>query len=160
MRLTVKQRAPAFTLLDQEGKKVSLASARSEWVLLYFYPKDATPGCTKEACAIAESFPALEKLNATVFGVSADSPKSHRAFAEKHKLPFRLLSDEKRDVIKRYGAWGVKKLYGREYEGIKRMSFLIDPRGVIAKIYPTVRPAEHGEEVLRDIAALSSKRSS
>lgn len=147
--------APDFTLPDQDGVMHTLSHHKKEWVLLYFYPKDDTPGCTKEACAIRDNFPDFTKLKAKVFGISADSVKSHKKFAEKYHLPFSLLSDENREVIDKYGVWGKKKFMGREYEGILRTSFLIDPKGKIAKVYENVKPEIHAAEALGDIQELA-----
>ena len=146
--------APDFTLPDQDGVEHSLSQYRGQWVLLYFYPKDDTPGCTKEACSIRDAFPRFESLNIKVLGVSVDSVESHKKFAEKHKLPFTLLSDEHKKVVAHYGVWGEKKFMGREYDGTIRSSFLIDPTGTIEKIYTAVKPEKHAEEVLRDLKRL------
>ena len=151
------EQAPDFELLDQRGKLHSLSAYAGGWVLLYFYPKDDTPGCTKEACMIRDYFPDFKKLKAKVLGVSVDSVKSHGKFAEKYQLPFTLLADEKKEVVRRYGVWGKKKFMGREYEGTLRTSFLIDPKGKIAKIYKDVNPAVHAEEVVKDLKDLISK---
>jgi len=151
MKLKVGSLAPNFTLLDQSGTPQSLSDFRGEWVLLYFYPKDDTPGCTREACMIRDNFPEFKKLKLRVFGISIDSVKSHKKFGEKYKLPFTLLADDEKKVVNAYGVWAKKKFMGREYMGILRTSFLIDPKGKIAKIYEQVRPAEHAEEVLRDL---------
>lgn len=132
----------------------ALADQKGKWVLLYFYPKDDTPGCTKEACAIRDHFPQFKKLGITVFGASVDSVKKHKKFVEKYNLPFTLLSDENKELVEAYGVWGKKKFMGREYMGTKRVSFLINPNGEIAHIYDDVKPAEHAEEVLADIAKL------
>lgn len=152
--LKVGQKAPVFTLLDQNGEKVSLSGFLGQWVLLYFYPKDDTPGCTKEACAIADVHPSFEKLDAVVLGVSTDSAVSHKKFETKYQLPFRLLADTNKKVLERYGVWGEKSLYGRKYRGTMRMSFLIDPKGKIAKIYHKVKPEAHAQEVLDDLKGL------
>ena len=143
--------APLFTLPDQNGKKHSLVDYQGTWVLLYFYPKDDTPGCTKEACTIRDSFPNFKKLKIAVLGVSVDSMKSHKKFQKKYELPFTLLSDNKKNVVKKYGVWGKKKFMGRIYEGTRRTSLLIDPRGKIAKIYEDVNPVTHAENVLTDL---------
>lgn len=148
MKLKVKQLAPDFELLDQDGKINKLSDYRNQWVLLYFYPKDDTPGCTKEACAIRDSFPAFGELKVKVFGVSVDSVKSHKKFAEKYDLPFTILADEKKEVVKKYGVWQKKKFMGKEYMGTVRTSFLIDPKGKLAKIYENVKPEIHAGEVL------------
>ena len=155
--MKLNQTAPAFTLPDQDNKTHKLSSYKGQWVLLYFYPKDDTPGCTKEACAISANFPAFEKLKVKVLGVSIDSPKKHKKFAEKYSLPFILLADEQKEVVNLYGVWAKKKFMGREYMGTLRTSFLIDPKGKIAKIYEGVKPEIHAEEVLTDLKALQTK---
>lgn len=147
--------APEFTLPDEKGKEHTLSSYRGKWILLYFYPKDDTPGCTKEACAIRDEFPKFGKLKAKVLGVSADSIEKHFKFKEKYQLPFTLLSDPDKKVIKSYGVWQKKKFMGKESMGIVRSSFLIDPQGKIAKVYAKVTPAAHAEEVLADIKELA-----
>ncbi|MCL4392036.1 thioredoxin-dependent thiol peroxidase [Patescibacteria group bacterium] len=152
----VGEQAPDFELLDQKGKLHSLSAYAGGWVLLYFYPKDDTPGCTKEACIIRDYFPDFKKLKANVLGVSVDSVRSHGKFAEKYQLPFTLLADEKKEVVRKYGVWGKKKFMGREYEGTLRTSFLIDPQGKIAKIYEDVKPEIHAEEVIKDLKVLKS----
>ncbi len=146
--------APDFTLPDQDGKPHALSEYRNGWVLLYFYPKDDTPGCTTEACTIRDTFPDFGKLQATVLGVSIDTAASHKKFATKYRLPFMLLADAEKKVVKQYGVWGKKKFMGREYGGTLRTSFLIDPAGKIAKVYQDVKPAAHAAEVLHDLAAL------
>lgn len=150
MKLKIGDKAPEFSLPDQHGKQHSLFDYRAMWVLLYFYPKDNTTGCIKEACAIRDSFVSFGKVKTVVLGVSVDSVASHKKFSEKYELPFILLADEQKEVMKLYGVWTKKKFMGREYMGAKRQSFLIDPRGNITKIYEEVKPAEHAEEVLRD----------
>ncbi len=152
--LKTGDKAPAFTLPDQDGKMHSLKDQKGKWTLLYFYPKDDTPGCTVEACTIRDNYSSFKKMGITVFGISADPVKKHAKFAEKYELPFTLLSDEDKGMIKDYGVWAKKKFMGREYMGILRNSFLIDPQGKIAKIYETVKPAEHAEEVLDDTKAM------
>lgn len=151
MKLKVGQKAPDFTLPDREGKNNKLSDYKGKRVLLYFYPKDDTPGCTKEACAIRDNFQDFKKLKITVLGVSVDSPKSHAKFIEKYELPFTLLSDEEKQAVKEYGVWAKKKFMGREYMGTLRTSFLIGLDGRIEKIYENVKPAEHAEEILVDI---------
>lgn len=148
-------KAPEFELPDQDGKVHNLADYRGKWVLLYFYPKDNTSGCTKEACAIRDEFPRFGKLDAVVLGVSKDSIESHRRFSGKHDLPFTLLSDTETKVQQAYGVWGKKKMAGREYMGAFRKSFLVDPKGIIAKVYEKVKPLEHAAEVLEDLRVLS-----
>ena len=153
--LTVGSTAPNFTLLDQDGVKHSLNAYRGKWVLLYFYPKDNTPGCTKQACVLRDAEPAFHKLSAVVLGISGDSVASHKKFVEKFQLPFPLLADVDKKVIQAYGSWGKKKMMGREYMGIFRNSFLIDPKGKIRKIYQKVKPEQHAEEVLADLRTLA-----
>ncbi|MCK4537244.1 MAG: thioredoxin-dependent thiol peroxidase [Candidatus Krumholzibacteria bacterium] len=154
--MTLKEgtKAPAFNLPDQNGDKHRLSAYKDQWVLVYFYPKDNTSGCTKEACAIRDNFPAFKKLKIKVFGVSKDSVASHARFVDKYELPFTLLSDEGLDMLKKYGVWQKKKMAGREYMGIVRISYLIDPKGKIAKVYPKVKPPEHAEQVLEDLKGL------
>ncbi len=152
--LEVGKKAPAFDLPDQDGKKHKLSDYAGKWVLVYFYPKDNTSGCTKEACAIRDDWSDFKKLGAVVLGVSKDSVKSHRNFADKHSLPFTLLSDESTKMIEKYGAWQKKKMAGREYMGIVRISYLVDPKGEIAKVYAKVKPPEHSAEVLADLKEL------
>jgi len=146
--------APDFILPDQDGKEHSLSHHRGQWILLYFYPKDDTPGCTKEACAIRDSFPKFGMLKVKVFGISTDSVESHKKFMEKYGLPFTLLADTEKKVTGRYGVRGKKKFMGREYEGTLRTSFLVDPHGMIAKVYENVKPEVHAEEVLKDLHAI------
>ena len=151
-------KAPTFSLPAQEGQIHTLADHKGQWVLLYFYPKDDTPGCTKEACMIRDSWPKFKKLKLKVFGVSVDSVKSHGKFVKKYDLPFTLLADEDKTLVKEYGVWGKKKFMGREYMGINRMSFLIDPVGKIAKVYEGVKPEVHADEVLADLKALQKPK--
>jgi peroxiredoxin Q/BCP len=155
MDLKVGESAPEFSLPDQAGNMHSLTDYRGEWVLLYFYPKDDTTGCTREACALRDDFPDFVKLKARVLGVSVDSVASHKIFAEKYKLPFTILSDENKLVVEQYGVWGKKVFMGREYMGTFRTSFLIKPDGIIAKIYEKVKPEMHAQEVLKDLADMS-----
>ena len=152
---SVGTKAPDFTLQDQDGVSHTLSQYKSQWVLIYFYPKDNTPGCTKQACTLRDAEPAFEKLDAVVLGISGDSVASHKKFVEKFQLPFPLLADTDKNVIEAYGSWGKKKLMGREYMGIFRNSFLISPEGTIAKVYEAVKPEKHAEEVLADIALLT-----
>ncbi len=154
MILSKGDQAPDFTLPDQTGTDHRLSDQKGNWVLLYFYPKDDTPGCTQEACAIRDHFPKFDQLKLRVFGMSTDSVKSHAKFAEKYKLPFTLLSDEQKTVVEAYGVWGKKKFMGKEYMGTSRTSFLIDPEGKIAKIYEEVKPVVHAEQVLADVSGL------
>ncbi len=154
--LTVGDKAPNFRLPDQDGAEHTLGEVKGQWALVYFYPKDDTPGCTKEACGIRDAFPKFKKLGLTVFGVSVDSVKKHAKFVEKYQLPFILLADEGKEMVEAYGVWGKKKFMGREYMGTNRVSFLIDPKGKIAKVYPQVKPEAHADEVLADVRALQA----
>ncbi len=149
--LKIGTKAPTFSLPDQEGKMHSLEDYLGKKVLLYFYPKDDTPGCTTEACNFRDGYKEFEKMGLVIVGVSKDSVTSHKKFAEKFDLPFPLLSDEIGEVVEKYDSWGKKKFMGREYMGIIRNSFLIDEEGKIAKIYESVKPAEHAEEVKSDV---------
>ena len=146
--------APDFTLSDQDDKNHKLSDYKGKWVLLYFYPKDDTSGCTKEACMIRDELPNFKKLKVSVLGVSVDSVKSHKKFAEKYGLPFALLSDEDKKVVDKYGVWAEKSMYGRKYMGTLRTSFLINTNGKIAKIYKKVKPEIHAGEVLSDLKEL------
>lgn len=145
--LEVEQGAPAFSLPDQDGKVHNLEDYKGQTILLYFYPKDDTPGCTKEACTIADMYKEFENMGVKVFGVSADSTESHKAFAEKYNLPFTLLSDPTYETIKAYGAY---KEDGSDIH-TARISYLISPQGTIAKSYPDVDPAGHAMEILKDL---------
>jgi len=147
--------APDFTLLDQDGKEHRLSEYRGRYVLIYFYPKDDTPGCTKQACMLRDALPEFGALDAVVLGVSPDSVKSHKKFAEKYGLPFILLGDEAKEVVSAYGVWGRKKMMGREYDGVFRTSFLVAPDGTISKVYENVKPELHAGQVLADLAALT-----
>lgn len=140
--------APDFELPSDGGETVRLSDLRGRRVVLYFYPKDDTSGCTKQACAFRDEAPAFADRDAMVLGVSPDSVRSHDRFRDKYDLNFPLLSDESHSVAEAYGAWGTKKLYGREYEGVLRSTFLIDPAGRIAKVFRKVKPAENAADVL------------
>lgn len=153
--LKVGDRAPAFSLPDQDGKMHDLKEYAGSWVLLYFYPKDDTPGCTTEACSLRDNFPKFKKMKAKVIGVSIDPVKKHSKFVQKYKLPYTLLSDEDKRLVNVYGVWAKKKFMGREYMGTLRWSFLIDPNGKIAKIYEGVKPGRHAEEVLQDLKVMA-----
>lgn len=157
MKLTIGQQAPDFTLPDQNGTERTLSEYQGQYVLLYFYPKDDTPGCTKQACDIRDNFPQFEKMNIKVFGVSVDTEKSHMKFADKYALPFTLLADTDKKIVELYGVWGEKKFMGRQYIGTNRTSFLIDPKGDIVKIYENVKPETHAKDVLADITAFPAK---
>lgn len=147
--LEVGRKAPSFTLQDTDGSKVSLREdVRGHWTVLYFYPKDMTPGCTKQACSIRDHWSTLRRRRVKVFGISPDPVERHRKFTDKHDLPFPLLADEDHAVAERYGVWGEKKLYGRTFMGIRRTSFLVDPEGTIRHIWRKPKVAVHAEEIL------------
>jgi peroxiredoxin Q/BCP len=146
--------APDFCLPDEEGKEVCLSSLKGKWVILYFYPKDNTSGCTKEAISFTERIEDFKRLNAEVLGLSKDSVKSHLSFKNKHGLKVKLLSDESAEVLKKYGAWGKKKMYGREVEGTIRTTFLIDPNGRIRKIWRNVKVDGHVDQVFEALKEL------
>lgn len=154
MELKVGSTAPAINLPDQDGKQQKLSDYKGQYVLIYFYPKDDTPGCTKEACGLRDSFPNLKKLNAKVLGISADSVAKHKKFADKYELPFTLLADEDKEVCEKYGVWSQKSMYGKLFFGINRTSFLVDPKGKIVRIYQKVKPVEHAAQVLSDLEEL------
>jgi len=153
--IKVGNKAPAFSLPDQNGRKVSLKDVSGKWAVLYFYPKDDTPGCAKEACEFTSQLAQFEKLDARVIGVSPDSQESHQKFIRKHKLKLDLLSDPDHKTLARYGAWGEKSMYGRKYEGVLRSTVLIDPAGNIGYHWPKVKPAGHADEVRAKLAELS-----
>lgn len=153
-KVSAGKKAPPFKLPDENGKLHTLKEYRGKWLLIYFYPKDDTPGCTIEACAIRDQFKDFKKIGATVVGVSTDSVKSHKKFKDAYELPFTLLADEEKEMIRAYGVWGKKSMYGRTYMGTKRSSFLIDTKGIVRKAYEKVKPATHAEEVIADLKAL------
>lgn len=150
--LNERDKAPDFSLQDDSGKEVSLRSLKGKKVVIYFYPKDDTPGCTKEACGFRDSWKKFEKAGIAVYGVSKDSIESHQKFKNKYSLPFPLLSDPENTLAKSYGAWGEKNMYGRKTYGIIRSTFIIDESGTIQKIYPKVKPEGHAEEVWEAIS--------
>lgn len=145
------KKAPAFSLPNADGKKVALKDFKGRKVVLYFYPKDMTSGCTQEACDFRDAQPDFSKIDAVVLGVSPDPVKSHRKFADKHELPFEILSDENKEVVEKYGVWKEKSMYGRKYMGVERTTFVIDENGKIIKIFPKVKVKGHVEEVLQAI---------
>lgn len=147
-------KAKDFTLSDQNGEIQTLSQYIGKWVVLYFYPRDDTPGCTKEACNFRDSIHELQKLNVVILGVSKDSVASHKKFADKYHLNFPLLSDETKEVMKLYDAWGKKKFLGKEFEGTLRMTYLIDPTGEIKKVYRNVNPSIHAGEILADLQGM------
>lgn len=146
--LEVGTKAPEFTLPDKDGNMVSLADFAGKKVVLYFYPRDNTPGCTRQACAFAGAYEEFKSINAVVIGISKDSVTSHQKFAEKHGLPFILLSDPERAAIEAYGVWQEKKNYGKVSMGVVRSTFVIDENGVIEKVMPKVKPDTNAEEIL------------
>ena len=141
-------KAPDFTLFDKDGNEVSLSDFSGKKIVLYFYPKDNTPGCTRQACAFAESFEKFKELDAVVIGISKDSVSSHVKFAEKYSLPFVLLSDPEHKVIEAFDAWQEKKNYGKTYFGTVRSTFIIDENGMIEKVMPKVKPDTNAAEIL------------
>lgn len=149
--LEIGTKAPDFTLKNQSGENITLSEYRGRKVVLYFYPKDSTPGCTKEACSFRDNKSNLEEKNIVVLGISKDSEKSHQRFIEKQNLNFTLLSDEEGKVIEEYGAWGEKSLYGKRYMGIIRMTYVIDEDGLIIKAYDKIKVATAAEDILKDL---------
>jgi len=147
--LQMGRKAPAFTLKNQHGDTVTLKNdLKGHWTLLYFYPKDMTPGCTKQPCGLRDASRKLRNRGLKVYGVSADTPESHQKFIARENLNFDLLSDEEHTTLEKYGAWGEKKMYGKTYMGIKRISYLIDPHGTIRHVWSKVDTASHAAEVL------------
>ncbi len=149
--LDVGADAPHFNYMDAEGIQHETKELLGSWWLVYFYPKDNTPGCNKEACGFRDLHPDFSKMSLTVIGVSCDSEKSHLKFRSKFNLPFGLATDETKEIVHRYGIWGKKKFMGKIYEGIHRVSYLINNEGKIAKVYPKVKPPEHASQVLDDV---------
>lgn len=152
--LKVGDQAPAFNLPSSQGENVSLNDLKGSWVVLYFYPKDMTPGCTTEACDFRDFHSDYNKLGAKVFGVSPDSLKSHDKFIQKHELPFALLSDESKEMLANYDVWKEKSMYGKKYMGVERTTFLIDSHGKIAAVWNKVSVTDHVKEVLATIKEL------
>ena len=149
-------KAPNFSLPDQNGNTHSLADYAGKWLVVYFYPKDSTPGCTKEACNFRDGRDDLKALGAEVIGISKDSVKSHAKFVDKHELNFTLLSDESTETIQAFGSSKLKKFMGREYMGINRDTYLIDPKGEIVKKYEGVNPLTHYQQLIKDLETLRS----
>lgn len=143
--------APAFTAPDQNNNTHKLSDYLDKWVVLYFYPKDNTPGCTKEACSFRDSYHQLQKMGVVILGISRDSVESHKKFADKHSLNFPLLADPDKEIIEAYGAWGIKKIFGRKFQGIKRITYLINPKGQIERAYEKVNPLKHVAQIIEDI---------
>lgn len=150
-KLSVGDKAPDFQLDSSDGGKFTPAQATGRWLVLYFYPKDDTPGCTKEACNFRDYLKEYQKVNALIYGVSGDSLESHAKFIQKYHLPFPLLADPEYKVLQAYGVWKEKTMFGKKFWGIVRTTFVIDPQGKIAKIYPRVKVDGHHEEVLKFI---------
>jgi peroxiredoxin Q/BCP len=147
-------KAPDFTVPDQNGKNISLSDYKGKWVILYFYPKDMTPGCTTEACNFRDEYSIFKKKGIVVLGISKDSVSSHKKFEGKYELPFPLLSDENGNICEEYGVWQEKSMYGKKYMGIVRATFIITPERMIAKVYPKVKVKEHVAEILADLKNL------
>ena len=152
--ISVASKPPSFKLPDQDGREVALSDFAGRWVVLYFYPRDSTPGCTIEACDFTAGLAGFEKLDAVVLGCSPDSPESHRQFIAKHQLKLNLLSDPEHKVMQAYGAWGEKTLYGKTNEGVIRSTVIIDPAGRIAHHFPKVTAEGHAAEVRSKLAEL------
>lgn len=148
------KKAPDFDLLDQDGNQHKLSDYKGRWVVLYFYPKDDTPGCTTEACSFRDEYEFIKEQGALVIGISKDSVKSHKKFADKYNLHYPLLSDPEHEVIDAYGSWGPKKFMGREFIGIHRDTYIINPEGLIAKEYKGVTPKQHAVQIVQDLVAL------
>jgi len=158
MAIEVGRKAPAFALLNQDEENVSLRDLAGRWVVVYFYPKDNTPGCTTEACEFTEGLSGFDQLDAAVLGVSPDSAASHRKFISKHQLALTLLSDPDHKVMEPYGAWGEKVLYGKKRMGVIRSTVLIDPNGKVAHHWPKVKAAGHAEKVREKLAELQGTK--
>jgi len=157
MPISANQPAPDFTLLDENEVQHSLSDYHGTPVVLYFYPKDDTPGCTKEACSFRDDYHVYQEAGVVILGVSPDSPKSHLKFKNKYALPFTLLADTGHQVCELYGVWGRKKSMGREYDGVFRTTFLIDAQGNILKVFENVKPANHSAEILAALADTQEK---
>ena len=151
MKLQVGDKAPAIMAMDQNGKMISLDDYKGSKVILYFYPKDDTPGCTAEACNLRDNHEGLLAKGFKIIGVSADSAKSHQKFAGKYNLPFPLIPDTDKQILNDYGVWGKKKFLGKEYDGIHRMTFIISEEGIILKIFDKVQTKEHSDQILAEI---------
>ena len=152
--LDIGKTAPDFSLLDEKGQNKTLKDFTGNWTVVYFYPKDDTPGCTKEACTITEVYEEFSKLGVVVVGVSKDSPASHKKFKDKYSIPFILLSEESTEMIQAYEAWSEKSMFGKKYMGISRVSYILDPEGKVVKVYPKVSPDKHALELLKDLQDL------
>ena len=154
--IKIDEKAPEFCLPNQDDIEICLRDLKGKWIVLYFYPKDNTPGCTTEACEFTEALPNFNDLDAIIIGVSADSTKKHRNFIEKHSLSITLLSDESTDMMQEYGVWQLKKNFGKEYMGIVRTTFIINPDGIIKAVFDKVRVKEHVEKVQQTLQELQN----
>jgi peroxiredoxin Q/BCP len=153
MVLEAGTKAPEFELTDSQGNLRKLTDYAGQTIVVYFYPKDDTPGCTKEACSFRDSYQEFKQAGVEVIGISPDNEKSHTKFIDKYELPFVLLSDPEHEVCEAFGVWGLKKYMGREYNGVFRTTFIIGPDGVIKRVFENVKPAEHSQEVLEAVEA-------
>ncbi|MBT4468737.1 MAG: thioredoxin-dependent thiol peroxidase [Lentimicrobiaceae bacterium] len=151
MQLNIGDKAPDFKGVDQNGKSISLSDFKGKNLIMYFYPKDNTPGCTAEACDLRDNYEMWIERGYAVVGVSPDSEQSHQKFIDKYDLPFPLIADTDKTIIKDFGAWGLKKLYGREYEGLLRTTFVIDATGIITNIFTKVKTKDHTNQILESI---------
>ncbi len=151
MKLKTGDKAPDLKGIDENGTEVSLSDFKGKKIILYFYPKDNTPGCTNEACDLRDNYNMWIEKGYEIIGVSPDNTKSHINFKEKHKLPFTLISDPDKEIIKQFGVWGLKKLYGREYEGLLRTTFIIDENGIISNIFEKVKTKDHTNQILETL---------
>lgn len=149
--LKTGDKAPDFQATDQDGRTVSLKDFRGSRLILYFYPKDDTPGCTAEACNLKDNYQVLKDKGFRILGVSADPEASHKKFIAKYMLPFPLIPDKDKTILRAYGAWGLKKLYGKEYEGIIRTTYVIDPKGIIEKVFTKVDTKNHAQQILEEM---------
>jgi thioredoxin-dependent peroxiredoxin len=149
--LKIGDKAPAFEAVDQDGNAIALKDFSGSKLILYFYPKDDTPGCTAEACNLRDNYELLLKKGYKILGVSADDEKSHKKFIEKYVLPFPLIPDKAKNIMKAYGAWGMKKLYGREYEGVLRTTYVISEKGMIEKVFTKVDTKNHTAQILAEM---------
>lgn len=150
-KLKIGDKAPDFRAKDQNGEEISLSSFAGKKLLIYFYPKDNTPGCTAQACNLRDNYDELLEKGFEIVGISADSEISHKNFAEKYQLPFSLIADTTKEIIKNYGAWGEKKLYGKSYEGILRMTFIISEEGIIEQIIDKVKTKDHSRQIFESL---------
>lgn len=157
--LAIGDIAPAFSLSDDNGVVRKLEDYQGSWLILYFYPKDDTPGCTVEACGIRDNWDDFLSYSVHVVGISADSIDSHQRFKKKYSLPFMLLADPEKKALKKYQVWVEKNMFGKKYMGIQRATYIIDPQGVIAKVYPKVSPTSHASLLIKDLAELQQERS-